>query len=69
MGQVADHNANPQQLTNIKRDLVAARIHVQKVKAKARTGDDNDLAGRLHDIAERTANELDYAEMLSSRVP
>jgi hypothetical protein len=56
-------------ITEMKRQLIAARSYVQDAKAKARRGGDADLAERLHDIAERVANELDYLDMLLARLP
>jgi hypothetical protein len=60
---------NRPQLTAIKRQLIAARIHVQEAQARSRRAGDTDLAERLHDIAGRIAAELDYVEMLLSRLP
>jgi hypothetical protein len=55
------------QLIEIKRLLIAARIHAQEAEAKARRTDNRDLAVRLYDITDMLANELDYVEMLLSK--
>ena len=56
-------------LSELKRQLIAARSRVQDAKAKVRRGGDADLAERLHEISERLANELDYLDRLLARQP
>jgi len=61
--------ATRRDLNSVKRDLVAARTHVQEAAALARRIGDALLAERLRDITECLANELDYVEGLIARLP
>jgi hypothetical protein len=60
---------NRPQLTDIKRQLIAARIHVQEARARSRRAGDTDFAERLRNIVNRIAAELDYVDVLLSRLP
>jgi hypothetical protein len=53
---------NQQKLTEIKKQLLSARVSVQAVQVKAVLEDDEGFAECMYDLAERIGHELDRVE-------